>query len=236
MLNYYKQEIRDLRNPESDEVVNVYKVLMDRSDTAAQFMRHVQQHSQIGTGVLNAAITEVAECLAERLAEVGSVTVPGVGTFSVAIRRKEKADEEAEGSLTFNHNDNDGSTGSPQDKEAEPNARSIELHHINFRPAKELFNDVYRRLSGKGKFRLVGGKEGVKLSKPVQTRRLDRFAAARDYLASHPFMRVADYAKLTGLSQSSAQRELRLAAQLAHSGIVASGLGSHRFYVLAEKL
>ena len=233
MLNYYKQEIRDLRNPESDEVVNVYKVLMDRNDTAAQFMRHVQQHSQIGAGVLNAAITEVAECLAERLAEVGSVTVPGVGTFSVAIRRKEKANEEdndnVNANLNHNHNLNDN------EKEAEPNARSIELHHINFRPAKELFNDVYRRLSGKGKFRLVGGKEGVKLSKPIQTRRLDRFAAARDYLASHPLMRVADYAKLTGLSQSSAQRELRLAAQLAHSGIVASGLGSHRFYVLAEE-
>ena len=41
MLNYYKQEIKDLRNPDSDQVVNIYKVLLDRSDTADQFMHHV---------------------------------------------------------------------------------------------------------------------------------------------------------------------------------------------------
>lgn len=225
MLKYYKQEIRDLRNPESDATIDIYKVLFDKSDTAEQFMRHVQQHAQIGAGVLNAAMTEVTECLAERLAEAGSVTLPGVGTFSVAIRRKKQQSDDDD----FVDDSSEPAADAPA-----PNARSMELHHINFRPSKELFSNVYRRLNGKGKFQLVGGREGVKLHKPVQSRRLDRFAAAREYLATHAFMRVADYAALTGLSNSSAQRELRLAAQLTHSGIVASGSGSHRFYVLAD--
>ena len=62
----------------------------------------------------------------------------------------------------------------------------------------------------------------------------ERVAAARRYLADHPFMRTADYAALTGLSLTTAGRELRrLTADAAASGIVARGRSSARVYVLA---
>ncbi|MBR2154938.1 MAG: HU family DNA-binding protein [Bacteroidaceae bacterium] len=227
MLQYYKQTIRDLRNPESEKVREVYKVLLNRGDSAEDFIDHVARHSRLGTAVIQAAMTEVAECLAERLAEVGSVALPGIGTISVAIRPREGRDK---GLM-----DQTKEGFAVKQEKRELNARSIELHHLNFRPAKALFDDVHHRLSAEGKLEMIGGKEGVPLYQPHQESRRDRFAAAREYIQEHGFMRVADYSELTNLSRSKAQRELRLASELTHSGIIASGKGSHRIYILAPK-
>ena len=224
MLQYYKQEIRDLRNPASGQFREVYKVLLNRSESADQFLAHLERHSHLGPGVMRAALVELVTCLGERLAESGSVTIPELGTISVAIRPKVERDK------GLQKRPKEGET-----KEVTPelNARSIEFHHLNFRPSKELLNDVSLRLNKQGALQLVGGRTGVRLLKPKQERRRERFAVAREYLAEHAIMHVADYANLTGLSRSSAQRELQLAAQLTHSGIIAEGSGSHRYYILA---
>lgn len=226
VLQYYKQEIRDLRNPESGRYREVYKVLLNRSDTADQFLNHLELHTHLGPGIVRAALMEIVKCLGERLAETGSVTIPELGTFSVAIRPKKNR---AKGLQSRS------AEGETPDATPELNARSIEFHHLNFRPAKELYNDVHLRLRRDGALEMVGGRTGVRLCRPKLERRRERFAAAREYLASHSLMRVADYAELTGLSRSAAQRELRLAAQLTHSGIIADGSGSHRIYVLTPQ-
>ena len=200
MLQYYKQTIRDLRNPESEKVREVYKVLLNRGDSAEDFIDHVARHSRLGTAVIQAAMTEVAR----------------------EGRDKGLMDKTKEGFAV-------------KQEKRELNARSIELHHLNFRPAKALFDDVHHRLSAEGMLEMVGGKEGVPLYQPRQQSRRDRFAAAREYIKEHGFMRVADYSELTNLSRSRAQRELRLASELTHSGIIASGKRSHRIYILAPK-
>lgn len=237
MLRYFKQEIRDLRNPESGRVREVYKVLLDRGDSAEEFMSHLSRHSRMGPGTIEAAMIYIAHCLGERLAETGSVTLPGVGTISLAIRPKEGRakgliDRSVEGAET--DADGDAQDSGDAAESHELNARSMELHHLNFRPAKELMDDVAHRIKDNGGYELVWGRGGVRLHKPRQARRLERFAAARAYLAEHEFMRVSDYAELTGLSLSSAQRELRLARELDHSGLAAKGRGSHRVYVLRK--
>ena len=127
----------------------------------------------------------------------------------------------------------DGETNSEADNH-QINARSLEVGRINFRCHKELLKDVRSRLSGKGKFQQSRYFGYVPLYEPTIARRRERFAAAQAYLKEHPFMRIADYAELTGLSYTTAQRELRLAATLTHSGIAARGRGSHRVYVLAQ--
>ena len=182
MLQYYKQTIRDLRNPESEKVREVYKVLLNRSDSAETFIDHVARHSRLGEAVIQAAMTEVAKCLAERLAEVGSVALPGIGTISVAIRPREGRDKGLMNKTKKGF--------AAKQKKRELNARSIELHHLNFRPAKALFDDVHHRLSAEGKLEMIGGKEGVPLYQPHQESRRDRFAAAREYIKEHGFMRV----------------------------------------------
>ena len=229
MLKYYKQEIRDLRDPSSEKTRTVYKVKFERSDTAEQFADYFARHSSLGPGMSQAALIDLVRCLLDRLAEVGSVSVPELGTFSVAVRSKKYKKPEPP-AITIGdaepEAEDDGS-------EASINARSIAVDHVNFRCNKQFLRKVQSRCNGQGKFQLVGGRTGVQIQKPRIAKRRERFAAACDYLAEHHFMYIADYAELTGLSYSSAQRELRLAATLDHSGIVATGSRTHRFYILA---
>ncbi len=219
MLKYYVQEIRDLRDPDSGKMREIYKVLFDRSVSGEHFMNYVARHSILSDGQVQMVCTTIADFLGELLANNGCVTLPGIGSFSIAIRPKEdkrkglqEMDGEAEGPGI--------------------NARSIEMDHINFRCSKELLSDVKGRLHREGTFQRDPYGGHVPIYKPSIENRLKRFKAAREYLSTNPIMRIADYAELTGLSYSSAQRELRLAATMYHSGILAKGRGSHRVYVL----
>lgn len=242
MLQYYKQEMRDLRDPESGRVREVYKVLLDQSVTAEEFQTYMTNHCPMTAGEIAEACVNIARFLGELLAKKGSVTLPGVGTFSVGISMK-KNKGFLDKRVTMTATGMPLNTGSPdeavKDKEVgeedhNTNARSIEVSHINFRCGKELLKDVQKRLSSPGSLQRSKYYGYVPLARPVITRRLERFAAAREYLADHPYMRITDYVELTGLSYTTAQRELKLADELTHSGLVASGSGSHRVYVLRK--
>ncbi|MBQ9285220.1 MAG: hypothetical protein IJ209_02900 [Bacteroidaceae bacterium] len=210
MLKYYKQEMRDLREPKSGRVREVYKVSLDRSVSGDEFMEYMTAHSPFTIGATSDACLTIASFLGELLAAHGSVTLPGIGTFSVGIRAKE---------------------GAAADDEHDINARSLEVSHINFRASKALRKDVGGRLSGSGSFQLDQYGGHVPLYEPDIASRRERFAKANEYIAEHGYMRIADYASLTGLSYSAAQRELSLAIKLDHSGLAAKGRGSHRVYV-----
>ena len=64
----------------------------------------------------------------------------------------------------------------------------------------------------------------------------ERLALALDFLARHPYMRVVDYAVMTGLSRTVAGRELRRLYQTPGSGIGISGMGTHRVYVRVKPI
>ena len=241
MLEYYKQEMRDLRNPESGRMREVYKLRI-RNVTGERFMNYVTAHSSLTEGETQQACITIADFLGELLAHTGSVTLPGIGTFTVGIRPKKGKEKglidkrttmSATGQELSGTEQDDGTVESIPTKEHDINARSLEVGRINFRCSKELFKDVSRRLSGEGSFQQSRYSGFVPLYTPLIPFRLDRFAAAREYLRSHRFMRIEDYADLTGLSYTTAQRELKLAATLTHSGIAATGRGSHRLYVLS---
>lgn len=252
MLEYYKQEMRDLRDPESGRVREVYKVVFDRSVTAEGFMSYMTKHSSFTEGETAAACVTIADFLGELLGRNGSVTLPGIGTFSIGIRAKEgkrkgfidktvtttatgmpiEAEQAEDNSGSMSADNVEGSDNANDGHDI--NARSIELSHINFRASKELLHDAsehLRRYGGLQRSRYSGF---VPLYTPDIARRRERFAAARDYLRDHPFMRIADYAELTGLSYTTAQRELKLASTLTHSGLAATGRGSHRVYILRQ--
>ncbi len=241
MLEYYKQEMRDLRDPESGRMREVYKV-KTRNVTGDSFMNYVTAHSSLTPGETQQACITIADFLRELLAHTGSVTLPGIGTFTVGIRPKEgkekglidkKVTMSATGQKLSGAEQEDLPTEATPEKDHDINARSLEVGRINFRCSKELFKDVSRRLSGEGSFRQSRYSGFVPLYSPLIPNRLNRFAAARQYLRTHRFMRIDDYAELTGLSYTTAQRELKLASTLTHSGIAATGRGSHRIYVLS---
>jgi Fic family protein len=70
---------------------------------------------------------------------------------------------------------------------------------------------------------------------PLQTSKMsleERIEKARQFIKKNGFMRVNDYAQLTGLSYSTASRELRRLASDPTSGITSQGRRSSKLYVL----
>jgi len=54
---------------------------------------------------------------------------------------------------------------------------------------------------------------------------------AQDFLTTHPYMTVADYMALTGLSHTTAARELQKWGTTPETGILPKGQRTHRVYV-----
>ena len=210
MAKYYKLEQADLRS--KGHTRDTYRVLHEHCTTGEEFVEHIASHTPYSKSLLTAVLIEVAKELGEQLATGDSVTLPGIGIFSIGV--KAKAEKEP-------------------DEEHELNAQSIEFDHVNFRCSKDLKNDVASRCHLAG-FERVYGKEGKKIKSPAMLIK-GRMATARQFLESHPFMRITDYAERVGLSYTAAQRELKEASHDSDYGIRAVGRGNQRVYVLADK-
>jgi predicted histone-like DNA-binding protein len=222
MLKYYKLEQRD--SFDMHKTRTVYRLLAGGHVTEEQFIKMVAHRRGFSESVIAGVLTDVAEELALLLGGGDSVSLPGIGSFSLGVRlkkgRKQQLDEEQE------------ELEGTRREATEPNARNIELHHLNFRKDKELFRKIQVRFDQQT-LKRVGGKEGRRITIDDTTQQ-QRIAAAHQYLQEHHFMHVSDYAALTGLSYSSAQRELRELDRYQFSGITSEGRGSHRVYVLRK--
>lgn len=220
MIKYYKQEQRD--SFDMHKTRTVYRIHPNGHYSGEKFVHMVAHRHGFTETVIAGVLMDVAEELAYLLSGGNNVTVPGIGSFSLGVRlkeeRKQQLDEETE-----------GAEGTAQTA-SEPNARNIELHHLNFRKDKELFRQISIQF-GQQKLQRVGGKQGRRITIDDTTQR-QRIEAAHRYLEKHHFMHVGDYAALTGLSYTSAQRELRELDHFQYSGITSKGRGSHRVYVL----
>lgn len=214
-LKYYKLEQRDNINIKQKRTV--YKLRPNGRLSGQDFINMVAHQHGFTPTVIEGVLKDVARELALMLGEGRNVTVPGIGAFSLGIRLEEKRREKLE---------DEPDTG-------EPNARHIKLHHVNFRIDKHLFKAVDEEFRHR-KLKRIYGKQGVRITidDMKQSERLD---AAKAFLAENHFMHVGDYAAITGLSYSSAQRELRELDKYEFSGIKAKGSGSHRVYVLQSR-
>jgi predicted histone-like DNA-binding protein len=223
MIRYYKLEQRD--SFDMHKTRTVYRLHPIEHVSGEKFINMVAHRRGFSESVIAGVLTDAANELVLLLGEGRTVTIPGIGTFSLGIRlkeeRKQQFDEELEAA--------EGTTK----KATEPNARNIELHHLNFRKDKDLFRKVCIRFNQQ-ELKRAGGKQGHRITIDDTTQN-QRIEAAHQYLQEHHFMHVGDYAELTGLSYSSAQRELRELVQYQYSGITFEGRGSHRVYVLRKE-
>ena len=222
-MKYYKLEQRD--SFDMHKTRTVYRIKNRQTYSGEDFIRQVAHRRGFSESVVMGVLADVAAELEELLGEGSAVTLPGIGTFSLGIRLNEERRRQL---LAEQESAEDDAAAAV----AEPNARNIELHHINFRKDKRFFDRVAKRFSQQPLER-VGGREGSRITLDDTTQR-QRIDAAHQYLATHHYMHVADYAALTGLSHSTAQRELRELARYQYSGITSEGRGSHRVYVLRQ--
>ncbi len=210
-LHYYKLEQRD--NFDMKATRTVYKLKRDRRFSGKDFVRMVAHRYGFSETIIEGVLSDVADELALLLGEGAAVTVPGIGSFSLGIRLKEERREHL-------------------DDEQEPNSANLELHHVNFRLDKELFHDVGSRFARQTLTRVYGRRgKRITIDDSLQS---DRLAAAHAFLRKNTFMHVADYASITGLSLTSAQRELQDMVKLKHAGIISRGRGTHRVWMLSE--
>ena len=228
MIQYYKLEQRDTFDMKKTRTV--YKLKTKHTLTGEDFIEEVAKRHGFSESVIRGVLADVAAEMQYLLGLGYGVTLPGIGAFTLGVRlkeeRKEKLEDEQEAAKQAEEE------GLKPKKVTEPNARNIVLHHINFRKDKQLFSEVAHRLSQQDLER-IGGREGSRITIDDK-KQSERVALARQFLEENLFMRVSDYADITGLSQSSAQRELRELIKFPDYGITCRGRGSHRVYVLRK--
>lgn len=205
MAEYIKQEMPDLTG--KGEPACYYRMKINKNVTMEDFIEDVAQPgSGLNPGMVKHVITQVSKKLAWLMADGNSVTIEGLGTFKAAL-----------GVSRFKEMD------TLEGDEAKRNAQSIEVNGVNFRvdPALVRQTDLYCTLH-RGK--------SCRLHKSPYTRE-ERLALALKFLDGHAQMCVDDYVRLTGLSRTTAVRELKAFREDPQSGIDFRGFGSHKVYV-----
>lgn len=219
-LDYYKLEQVDMLH--SGQTRSVIHIKNKGHIDGDRFIEEVVHRSHLHRGTIAAVFMAMVDELEEHLALGRSVEVPGLGTFSVGVRRVTPQDE-----------DGKPLPAPAGDEPLSHHGIDLEFDRINFRKNKQFFRNIHERFKQMD-FHRIYGKDGVRISKSKYRELGDRMLVARDFLQSHPFMTVSDYAVLTGLSHSTAQRELQKAWHDRSNGITIKGSGSHRVYVLAK--
>lgn len=153
-------------------------------------------------GVAAHVLSTLARKIARAMADGNTVTVPGIDTFKAQLG-------------VASCNGGNGGT--------EINARSI---GVAYRASRQLVAETNWNCT------LERGGES-RLNRPKGTPE-EGLALAKAYMAApeRPFMRIADYSRLTGMAHMSAAFELRLLRDDPASGITTDGKGPAMVYVL----
>lgn len=185
-----------------------YRMQSNGNVSTDELIRTICMHGGVGLGesVFRHALEALADELACKIAEGYTVTLDGIGTFQAAIGVCEGKEM-------------DGIDGD----EPKHNAQSLELKGVNYKADRSLVKKAHR------KCKLVrAGTSRVNRSPHTKEERLQM---AKDYLSTHPYMKIADYAAMTQLPKSSASLELRTFASDPTSGIASDGKATHIVYV-----
>lgn len=207
MAKYIKQEMPDMNK--TGEKKCYYRMENAGNVSTQELIKHICSHAQgLTEGGLLHALTAVSEELSEFLAQGHTVTLDGIGTFRAAL-----------GTKTGVRMDGIG------DNESSLNSASIEVTDVNFRCDARLVDSVNRRCS-----LTRGGVRRVNSSPYTKEERKNMLFA---YLSEpgNKFIRVAEYAELTGMARSSATVELRKWAETKGSGLISKGKVSAKVYM-----
>ena len=209
MARYIKKEIVDLRGSGSTKAYYKLKTWcrMDFENFVARCNAH---NGAFSKALLKGVMTAVCEELAYQISNGYSVKIDGLGTFSAKLGVCE--DKEMD-------NFQEGTT--------KRNAQSIEVTGVSFKAEKELVKVINRECDLER-----GGEERLKRSKYSKEERIER---ARQFISKNTYMRVQEYASLTGLAYSTAASELCDIASDPTSGIRSEGAKSGKLYLLAKE-
>ena len=204
MAKYIKQEIVDLRG--EGETKAYYRMKTIRNIGMEEFIEIMTRRGGMTRGTAIAALMQASDTLGELMGMGYTVTLDGFGTFKATVGLKR-----------FKEMDTiDGD-------EAKRNAQSLCVDGVNFKADKELIQQVDRHCK-------LERSHTSRLRKSPYSRE-ERLARALQFIEEKGFMRLTDYVQLTGLSRTTACRELLELCKDHTSGIDTSGRGVHKVYV-----
>ncbi len=203
---YVKQEIVDLNGTGRTQAY--YRMLLTPMTTKEFIEKCVSENGERRNAIMS-ALTLLNEKLALYMAEGRSVKLDGIGTFhaKLGVRDDKLPDAFEEG-------------------ETKRSTQSIEVTGVAFKPD----DDLIRRTR---KFCILN-RDGERRLKPSKYTLEERIEIAKKYLKENFTMHAGDYARITGLSKSTATRELRQLAMNPASGITSRGTRSQKDYILRK--
>lgn len=205
MAKYIKQEMPDMNHEGKTRAY--YRMKVQRNICTDELVRLMVAHrSGVSEEVLHGVLIQLVEEMAYQIADGKSITIEGLGTFNatIGVRR----DKEMDGI---------------ENAEPQRNALSLEVNGVNFRVDKEFVKSIDRQCH------LERG--GVHRLHHSPYTKEERLALAQKYLDEHPLMHISDYAKLTGLSRTTATLELQEFRRDPKSGLSTSGSRQNSVYV-----
>ena len=209
MPKYFKREIADLNG--TGERQYRYDMRSEGAVGTEHLAKEMHRHYRtLSEGELKGLIEALVETIAETMADGYTVTLDGMGSFSLRLGLDDYSDN------------------TPQAyRMGEPNARRIEVTDVKFKAQRRYVRRVDRLCSG----RLHRDSNPLSELRRPQTTPEERVQLALQYIRKHGFMRLTDYVQLTSLSRTTASKELQAFCKDPAVAITSQGLRTHKVYV-----
>lgn len=210
MANYIMEKLSDGMLGEGEKLFP--RLVNTQVKNTEYIAEKIEQRTSFTRGDVIGLLTELRAVVEETLAYGDAVKIDGLGLLRpvLGLVGKELRGE-------WKDSVNRITTG-----------RNVQLKAVSFKADSTLLYKVGSRM----KLERMGDQLG---RKQPSTTIEERTSMARQYISQHHFMRVTDYASLTGLARSTAANELRLLAKDEKSGIISSGTGVSKIYKLRRE-
>lgn len=206
MAKYKLQEMPDVHHSGQKRVYP--KLVAYKQMGTKEFIERMRYHNHaIPESVVKAVLTDAADFLGEMLAMGYTVKLDGLGSYSLSLGFEDDKPREIL---------------SEDDKMLH---RKVTVKDVNYRADLELVKYLKRKTE------LVRDMGGVSRLHEQKYSLQERIARAQEWLKSHAFFTLQDYADLNNMSRTSASQELK---QLTHGDEAPfgyTGRSSHKVWV-----
>ena len=209
MPKYFKREMPDLRG--TGEKQYYYVMRSEGAVGTAELVRRMRQTYRVmGEGELLGMVSTMIRTMSEILADGYTISLDGMGNFSLALGLDDYED------------------GTPEQRRGgEPNARRLRVRDVRFKAQRKWVDAINAKCSR----HLHRDEMGESSIHHPTTTREERIHLALAHIREHGFLRLSDYVSLSGLSRTTASRELGELVSDKSVPIIAQGRLSHKVYV-----
>jgi predicted histone-like DNA-binding protein len=207
MAYYEMREMPDLHG--TGETIIYPRMVVERHISSDQWAQLIAAGTTFSAGEVKGIIAQMAQELARCMGDGCSVKIDGIGTFSAKLQLNPDVEREQPNDVAMR------------------NARSIHVSGVRYQADTQLMRQT--------------NKTCILQRNPIPAQRSSeqytpqqRLDLALDYLQTTPYITVRDYARITGLRNSTAAAELRLLVRQETSPLQASGRPPHRTYIKRE--